>query len=216
MNVSMNPGAIFAFAWMLALPGAAQAQPPITSPEQMAATRELFDLHALGGHRNRSGMSYSSFNDGSELNCVDSISTGEKLVYYPLTSPSHLYLERVQVWGFESLANSDSLRVRVLSICHGQGNANPPTTLIRAQAGLQPGQFARVYFDLQVGLFGAGTDCTDTVEIRFASSGQVCQGSGRSVMRVRAQAFNPEHIFRDGFVPRVNLSQSATNPEARP
>jgi hypothetical protein len=189
-------------AWALLLPTLAIAQPPVTSPEQLAATRELFNLHAHGGHRSPSNMAYGTFNNGAELSCTDPGTSGERMVHYPLTVPSHLFLERVQVWGFDN-AGPDQMRVRVLATCQANGGLDLPQTNILAEAQTPNGTFARVFFDLPVGLFGNSASCVQTIEIRLAAAGQPCVGDVRTVMRVRAQAFNPEHIFRDGFVPRV-------------
>jgi hypothetical protein len=202
MDALMRAATRCAIGSVLLLPAAVFAQPPVTSPEQLAATRELFDLHAHGGHRSPSTMAYGTFNNGAELSCTDSGTSGERLVHYPLTIPSHLFLERVQVWGFDTVG-SDRMRVRVLSTCQTNGGLDPPQLNVLAEAQSPNGTFNRVYFDLPVGAFGNNAGCVQTIEIRMAAAGQPCIGDTRTIMRVRAQAFNPEHIFRDGFVPRV-------------
>lgn len=201
MDALMKAATRCAFGWALLLPATAFAQPPVTSPEQLAATRELFDLHAHGGHRSSSTMAYGSFRNGAELSCTDTGTSGDRLFHYPLTIPSHLFLERVQVWALDNGA-FDVMRVRVLATCQTNGGLNPPqiATLAEGEGG---GGSPNVYLDLPVGSFGDFAGCVQTVEIRLATPGLPCLGNSRTVMRVRAQAFNPEHIFRDGFVPRV-------------
>jgi hypothetical protein len=215
MDALRKVAARCAFGWALLVPATVFAQPPVTSPEQLAATRELFDLHAHGGHRSPSTMAYGSFNNGAELSCTDPGSSGERNVHYPLTVPSHLFLERVQVWGFDT-SGADRMRVRVLATCQTNGGLNPPQVNILAEAQTADGTFGRVFFDLPVGVFGNSAGCAQTVEVRLAAPGQPCVEEDRTVMRVRAQAFNPEHIFRDGFVPRVAVPAGLETVGERP
>lgn len=186
---------------VLAAP-AVPAQPPVTSPEQMASTRELFYLHAHGGHRSAGSMPYAAF--GAELACADSGTSGERVIHYPLTVPSHLFLERVQVWLFDR-DNGDRARIRVRSVCQGNGGIAPPAASTFASAQSPPGVFGPVFFDLPIGVFPDSNGCALTVEVRMAADGRACDDRDRTVMRVRAQAFDPEHIFRSGFPRRAPI-----------
>ena len=215
MDAFMKAVTRFAFGWILVLPLGVLAQPPVTSPEQLAATRELFNLHAHGGHRMPSDMRYSAFDQGSEFYCADQGSTGERVIHYPLSVPPHLFIESVQVWGYDDAA-TDRMRVRVLVVCQTNGGLSPPQSGVLAEATTQGNQSGPVYFDVPVGSFGSGPGCARTVEVRLASPGQLCIGSGRTITRVRAQAFNLEHIFRDGFVPRVELPTTVQSAGAQP
>lgn len=189
--------------------GTALAQPPVTSPEQLASTRELFDLHGHGGHRSSGAMPYAAF--GAELACADTGTVGERIFHYPLTVPTHLFLERVQVWAFDR-DNGDGMRVRVRSVCQPNGGLAAPVANTFASAQSPPGVFGAVLFDLPVGVFPASNSCALTVEVRMAAPGLPCDDRDRTVMRVRAQAFNPEHIFRAGFVARADTTPDAAGP----
>ena len=207
MDALMKAATRSAFGWALLLTATAFAQPAVTSPEQLAATRELFNLHAYGGHRSPSNMAYGTFGFfGDSLQCTDSGTSGERVVFYPLSVPSHLFVERIQIWGFDDALGFDGMRVRVLSTCQSNGGLESPVTLVRGEAQTPDGTRSRVYFDLPQGNSGDSDVCAVTLEVRLAAPGQPCIGSGRTIQRVRVQAINPEHIFRDGFVPRVNTT----------
>jgi hypothetical protein len=202
----MNAATIMVLGLALLAPGAVWAQPPVTSPEQLASTRELFYLHGHGGHRSAGSMPYAAF--GAELACADTATLGERVFHYPLTVPTHLFLERVQVWAFDR-DNGDRLRVRVLSVCQTNGGIAAPVANTFATAQSPPGVFGPVLLDLAVGVFPDTNFCALTVEVRMASNGSPCDDRDRTVMRVRAQAFNPEHIFRAGFVARADTTPVA-------
>lgn len=178
------------------------AQPSVTSPEQLAATRELFYVHAHGGHRSRTSQPYEEFR--AELICTDTGTIGDRIVHYPLSIPAHLTLERVQVWAYDG-RDQDRMRVRVLNICQLTDFVEPQVLVLSsAQAPEGPSD---ILFDLSVGVYLNLPGCVQTVEVRMASEGEPCVDVDRAITRVRAQAFDPQHIFRDGFIPRIDVAQ---------
>lgn len=184
----------------LALPAIAAAQPPVTSPEYLAATHELFYIHAHGGHRGNWLMPYGA-NANADLTCTDTGTNGERLVHYPLSMPGHLFVQRVLLWGFDQ-AGVDMLQARLLSVCQVNGGLGAPTANILSTAQSPPQAAGPVLLELPTSMFVSTQSCALTVEVRLAADGQPCIGSPRRITRLRVQAFNPEHIFRDGFMVR--------------
>lgn len=193
----------------LALAGIAAAQPPVTSPAYLAATHELFYIHANGGHRSNTLMRYSAA-PTADMTCTDTGTEGERLVYYPLSVPGHLFVQRVLLWGFDQ-AGADALRARLLSVCQDNGGLGVPSANILATAQSPPQATGPVLLELPTSMFVATERCALTVEVRLAAAGQPCIGSQRRITRLRVQAFNPEHIFRDGF-----MARQAPTPAAAP
>lgn len=200
----MRSSALLLLAWVMAAhPARLLAQPAVTSPEQLAATRELFYVHAHGGHRSRTSQPYEEFR--AEWICTDTGINGDRLVQYPLSMPAHLTLERVQVWAYDG-KDQDRMRVRVLNVCQ-LGDQLDPQAIVLASAVAPAGQ-SDILFDLPAGNYLNVPGCAQTVEVRMASEGETCVDVDRGVARVRVQAVDPQHIFRDGFVPRVDVAQS--------
>ena len=214
MNILSTLGMMCTIAFSLTSPGDALAQPAITSPEQMAATRELSDLHALGAHRSSSTMKYQFLDNYSHLSCLDDGTSGDRRFFYPITSPPHLLLERIQVWGFKS--GSGSMRARVLRVCQLNGGLLAPMLDVLSEDQTSEGSSGTFLLNLPVGGFGSLAGCSEMLEVRMAPNGENCRGAFRTTIRVRAQAFNPEHIFRDGFLPREVLTAPSEILEARP
>lgn len=185
-----------------AQPAPLLAQPPVTSPEQLAATRELFYVHAHGGHRSRTSQPYEEFR--AELICTDTGTIGDRIVQYPLSMPAHLTLERVQVWAYDGM-DQDRVRVRILNVCQLTAALDPQVTILASAQ--EPEGPSDILFDLPVGVYLNLPTCVQTVEVRMASEGEPCVDVDRGIARVRAQAFDPQHIFRDGFIPRMDVSQ---------
>jgi hypothetical protein len=204
---------------LLLLDGAATAGTPAPAgepdPVTLIATRGFHGAFAHSGMRSDSAMDYRNF--FAEILCESNApGGGEALFLYPLELPPLAgFLESVRLWGYD--LDGGDLRLRLLRACT---SFSPPfatrTVLAERELAAQPGAGA-VLIDLPVDLApSASTDCSHLLEVRVARSGQACQGGLVSVMRLRLQMRDPEHIFRDGFFQQARLPSVGVGEGGRP
>lgn len=200
-------------AVVLAGVGAAGAQTPsgTTDPLTLAATRSHYGAYAHSGVRSDTAMTYAPFE--AELHCVNaSPAGGESTFLYPLELPPLAgTLESVQLWAFDH--DGGDLRARVLRVCHGPV---PPyavrSVLAEREVAPEP-DLGPVLIDLPVNLPPTSSpDCSNLLEVRVARDGQACQGSLVTVMRVRMQVRDLDHIFRDGFLALERVPSAPDGP----
>lgn len=195
----------------LAIVGGASAQASSGAPDPLtlAATRSHYGAYAHSGVRSDASMTYSHFE--AELHCVNPPPDGgESAFLYPLELPPLAgTLESVQLWAYDD--DGGDLRARVLRVCHGPV---PPyvsrAVLAEREVAPEP-DLGPVLVDLPVNLPPTSSpDCSNLLEVRVARAGEDCQSNSVTVMRVRMQLRDLDHIFRDGF---LALERVTTPPD---
>lgn len=199
----------------MASAGAASAQAPSGTPDPLtlAATRSHYGAYAHSGVRSDTSMTYAHF--GAELHCVNAPPAGGVSTFlYPLELPPLAgTLESVQVWAYDD--EGGDLRVSVLRVCHGPV---PPYAVRSVQAVREVApepDLGPVRLDIPLNLPPTSSpDCSILLEVRVARVGQACQGNAVTVMRVRMQMRDPNHIFRDGFLALERVPSAPDGPGA--
>lgn len=208
---------LLSLAVALASVGAASAQAPSGTPDPLtlAATRSHYGAYAHSGVRSDTAMTYAHFE--AELQCVNAPPAGgESTFLYPLELPPRAgTLESVQLWAYDD--EGGDLRARVLRVCHGPVPPHVVRAVLAEREVAPEPDLGPVRLDLPVNLPPTSSpDCSILLEVRVARAGQACQGNAVTIMRVRMQVRDLDHIFRDGFLALERVPSAPDGPGEGP